>query len=205
MGLSYVRDVTQYGPTCRTVLLSFGAIVTLLQSAAHIAITRQPCTTTAPSWVGFELCQGRDTVRSSTCRTVLLSFGPVVTLLQSAAHIAITRQPCTTTAPSWGGFELCQGRDTVWAHLPHCPFVIWGCSDIVAERRAHCDHAAALHHDRSELGWTLSDARDVTQYGPILPHCRFVIWGLQRLIVRASSTFDHAAALHQDRSELGWV
>ena len=51
-------------------------------------------------------------------------------------------------------------------------FVIWGCSDIVAERRAHCNHAAALHHDRSELGWTLSDARDVTQYGP---NCRTVV------------------------------
>ena len=130
----------------------------------------------------------------------------MLTLVQCIKHLAITRQPCTTTAPSWGGFELCQGRDTVWAHLPHCPFVIWGCSDIVAERRAHCDYAAALHHDRSELGWTLSDARDVTQSEP---NCRTVVLSFGDcsgyIVAERRAHCDHAAALHQDRSELGWV
>ena len=110
------------------------------------------------------------------------------------------------TALSWVGFELCQGRDTVWAHLPHCRFVIWGCSDIVAERRAHCDHAAALHRDRSELGWTLSDAKDVTQYGPT---CRTVLLSVGDcsgyIVAERRAHCDHAAALHQDRSELGWT
>ena len=118
--------MTQYGPTCRTVLLSFGAVVTLLQSAAHIVIYAAALHHDR-SELGWTLSDARDVTQyGPNCRTVVLSFGAVVTLLQSAAHIAITRQPCTVTAPSWVGFELCHIRDTVWAHLPPCPFFIWG-------------------------------------------------------------------------------